>query len=97
MYWTQGLFYTISNIPVTEEEQNLDYGFWRTRTYINNDNDMIWGGYYVNEEGERLDYVPKIKSLYGITTMTGVASDIKKELIINPNLLKFEDEQEIDL
>ncbi|MFU2163810.1 Imm26 family immunity protein [Streptococcus pluranimalium] len=26
-YWKKGYFYTISNIPLTEEEKSIDFGF----------------------------------------------------------------------
>ena len=78
-YWHRGFFYTISNKPITEEELRLDYGFYA----IN-----IMSGYYCKANGELLAQRPKILGTFGITTITGIASQIEKEFIINPDIVK---------
>jgi hypothetical protein len=78
-YWTQGYFYTIGNVPLTEEEKNLDYGF------VNVFED------FVTEERKKLEIQPCVFGSYGITTIIGVAGKIEQELIIDPSLLEFEE------
>ncbi len=77
-YWTQGLFYTIGNIPLTEEEKNLDYGFY-----------SVINGMFYKENGVLIKKKPKIYGCYGITTDIGISMYIRKELIIDPSLLQF--------
>ena len=82
-YWTGGYFETIGNIPLTEEDRNLDYGFY--------DEDFIgpMGGFY-KETGEMLDYMPKYVYIFGISTLIGVYNYLKKEAIIDPSLLTMD-------
>jgi hypothetical protein len=84
-YWTQGYFYTIGNIPLTEEEKNVDYGFYKFTPF------RIMQEQFLTEEGNILSTEPQIIGYYGITTITGIASEIEKELIIDPSLLEFEE------
>ncbi len=77
-YWTQGLFYTIGNIPLTEEEKNLDYGLYNS----------IDGKFY-KANGTLIERKPKIYGGYGITTGIGIAIEVEEELIIDPSLLEF--------
>jgi len=79
-YWNKGLFYTVGNVGISEYEENLDYGFYRIGINSN---------WYCKEDGRLLEGKPKILGVYGITTMTGIALQVEKELIINPKLLKF--------
>jgi len=83
-YWSQGLFYNVGNAPITAEEQNLDYGFC----------DIGWNGLrYCNVKGEIMKREPKILSIYGISTITGIAAKIERELIMNPDILKFKNDR----
>ncbi len=77
-YWRKGLFYTVGNEPITEIERNLDYGFYK-----------IGKGKYYKEDGHEITHQPKILGTYGIATLTGVASKVEKEIIINPEILEF--------
>lgn len=77
-YWSKGLFFTIANIPIEPYEEELDYGFY-----------SIGKGKYFKEDGIELTQQPQILGTYGIATITGVARNIEKELIIDPNLLNF--------
>jgi hypothetical protein len=77
-YWNKGYFYNIGNVGTSEMERNLDYGFY-----------SIGRQKYFKEDGRVLVAKPKILGTYGITTITGIASMIEKELIINPKLLEF--------
>lgn len=77
-YWTQGLFYTVGNIPITDEEKNLDYGFY----------DVLYGKFF-KENGIEMNKIPKYYGVYGITTIIGIAMKIQQRLIIDPGLLEF--------
>lgn len=77
-YWTQGLFYTIGNIPLTEEEKNLDYGFYSAMF-----------GEFFKADGTLINKKPKIYGLKGISTRSAIATEVASELIINPSLLEF--------
>ena len=79
-YWKRGLFKNITNIPLTLEEEKLDYGFFRMDA-------LERYGYFVNAEGEELDYKPKLYDEYGMTTIYGVYSCIKLELLFRPELI----------
>lgn len=78
-YWTKGYFYTIANIPIDDYEKELDYGFY-----------SIGKGKFFKEDGYELMHQPLILGTYGIATITGIARNIEKELIINPELLIFD-------
>lgn len=75
-YWNKGYFYNIGNEPITDEERNLDYGLLRIG---------IKSNVICKEDGTVLEKKPKILGIYGISTMTGVASRIRKEIIIQSN------------
>ncbi len=77
-YWRKGLLYTIGNEKVTQEEKDLDYGFYSTKD-----------GKFYKDNGEEVLKIPTIKCLKGITTIIGIGSDVEQELIINPDILKF--------
>lgn len=79
-YWRLGYFETIGNIPLTEEEKNLDYGFLKM------DHQNRWG-VFKNANDEILDHFPKFYDLYGVATHIAIYWEIKREAIIDPNLL----------
>lgn len=76
-YWTQGYFFTIGNCEFDFTNPDYDYGFL----------DLISG--LVNEEGEELDHIPKWIDYRGITTLSGIATYVEKELIMDPSLEKL--------
>jgi len=82
-YWWRGFFYNVGNIPLTDFEKSLDYGFYNLPMFPGQD------GCFYTEEYEILNHQPRIFGIYGITTITGVASEIEQELIINPALVDF--------
>lgn len=68
-YWTKGFFY---NTPIKIDiPKNIDYGFYKIGKDI-----------YVNEYGEEISNVPTLIELFGVATITGVAYEIRKEIII---------------
>jgi len=80
-YWKRGWIETIGNIPLSEEEKKLDYGFYE-KDYIGSEGSL----YKANGEG--LKKIPKYFGSYGISTLNGLYSKIKTELIIDPSLLE---------
>ncbi len=83
MYWQRGFFYTVGNIPLNDEEKNLDYGFFKWFT-------LKPGGYFVDCYGNELSQQPTIVSSSGAETIYGVAMGLWQEFIINPSLLDDE-------
>lgn len=81
-YWTSGLFKTIGNEEITDEEKTLDYGFIV--------NDLALGQFYCKEDGTKLNHEPQIKGTMGITTSIGIARGIHKSLIFYPEILDFD-------
>jgi hypothetical protein len=76
--WYSGLFYTIGNEKVTDAERCLEYGFYN-----------ILSGKYYKENGVELEHRPIILGTYGVSTITGIASNVEKEIIINPRIIDF--------
>ena len=73
--WDLGCFYTIGNIPLTKEEQKLDYGFFDTTHFV-----------YRDEYGCALNHKPKIVGILGICNYGAIEYDINCEAIIDPSL-----------
>lgn len=83
-YWTRGYFYNIGNQSLTEIEQNLDYGFYKSGI------PTIRDGWFCNEEGEPLDRQPQIIASYGITTIIGIAIQVEREIIMDSSLIEID-------
>lgn len=79
-YWSSGWFETIGSVPITDEELNLDFGYFR-RNFINP------GGTFCRYDESELDHFPKYFNSMGITTLTGISDDYRIEAIIDPTLL----------
>lgn len=77
-YWNKGLFFNVGNLPITKFEKQLDYGFLKID---------IKSNFYCSEDGKILEKKPELLGIFGISTITGIASKIEKQLIINPDLL----------
>ncbi|HEM3204052.1 TPA: hypothetical protein U0910_002130 [Streptococcus suis 8830] len=71
-YWSRGYFYTVANIPLTEEEIHLDLGFYRIHPRRQA---------FCTAAGEEILQEPKILGLYSVSTITGVAAEVNRELI----------------
>lgn len=80
-YWRRGYFENIGNIPLTEEEKNLDYGFFQMEI-LNR-----WG-VFKKADGTLLDHYPTFYSPYGINVYAGIYMSIITESIIDPSLLE---------
>ncbi len=78
-YWKKGYFYTIGNEPLSEEEKNLDYGFFKTYS-------IKKGGYFVSFDGNYLDREPKYYSINALKTIYGVSMYLCREFIINESI-----------
>ena len=66
------------NIPLTEEEKNLDYGFYDA-----------FNDCFISETGAKIEHQPKIFCSKGIATLSGISYYIERELIIDRTLLDF--------
>ncbi len=79
-YWSNGWFETVGNIPLTADEENLDYGLYKE--ILTKEEGMF---YKVN--GDIVDHFPKYFELYGVKTLTGIYSHLRRESILDPTLL----------
>lgn len=80
-YWQKGFFYNVGNLPLTDVEKTLDYGFYKFGI------PGIRDGWFCTEEGEKLNHQPRIKGIYGVATITGISAEIEKEIIMEPLLI----------
>ena len=65
--WLKGYFQTIDIQSVSEEERNIDFGFWDIKIKD-----------YVNEEGTRLNHIPAIYEDFGVGSYGSVGYSVKK-------------------
>ncbi|MDE6704986.1 MAG: hypothetical protein K2J81_03680 [Treponemataceae bacterium] len=71
-YWTRGYFYTVER---TEQKIEIEsFGFYD-----------IFDDFYYNEYKQKLASEPKIKSMEGVKTISGIAYEMNKEMIIRAN------------
>lgn len=71
-YWTKGYFF---NIGHEDKQINIEsYGFYD-----------LFDGLYYNEYDLKLDNVPKIVSMGGVCTISGIAYGMNQEIIIRDN------------
>ncbi len=71
-YWKKGFFKKIANIPLSKEEKNLDYGFFRMHP-------LKKYGYFANSRGEELDHFPKLYNAYRISNIYNIYVSIQIE------------------
>ena len=45
------------------------------------------GDSFCTSSGERLEHEPQILGMYGLCTITGVAAEINRSLIMNPSII----------
>lgn len=67
--WSRGYFETICNLPLTEREKNVSYGFWHFQKKC-----------FVNAEGDVLDSRPKYYTDYGLGNYCVVGEKIQAAL-----------------
>ena len=79
-YWSNGFFYnTGENINGSID---IDYGFYSNPEKA-----------YVDEYGTKLESPPEIKNFFALTTMTGISSKMRYELIIDDSFMEEEDRE----
>ena len=79
-YWSNGFFYnTGENINGSID---IDYGFYSNPEKA-----------YVDEYGTKFDSPPEIKNFFALTTMTGISSKMRYELIIDDSFMSEEDRE----
>ena len=80
VYWSNGFFYnTGENINGSID---IDYGFYSNPEKA-----------YVDEYGTKLESPPEIKNFFALTTMTGISSKMRYELIIDDSFMSEEDRE----
>ena len=78
--WSNGFFYnTGENINGSID---IDYGFYSNPEKA-----------YVDEYGTKFDSPPEIKNFFALTTMTGISSKMRYELIIDDSFMEEEDRE----
>lgn len=77
-YWEKGYFYVIKHSPLSEAEKKLEIGFYKIHPL---------GNSFCTSSGERLEHEPQILGMYGLCTITGVAAEINRSLIMNPSII----------
>lgn len=65
--WIDGYFLTVGNIPVTNTDLSIDYGFW----------DDI-RGIYRSEGGETITGIPEYYTRYGLVSYGGIGRALAK-------------------
>jgi len=66
--WSRGYFETIGNVPVTERERSLSFGF------------RDWRGAFVDLKGEPLAQEPLYWSSYGLSSYAVIGAEVQKAL-----------------
>ncbi len=67
--WLKGYFETIGNVEVTSQENNMDLGFWD-----------VLRERYVDINGNPLDVLPRVRSVYGLGSYGIVSKEVYKAL-----------------
>lgn len=79
-YWTEGYFYTVANNMGVVDL--CEYGFYKRSN-----------GKIVDAYGDELSKVPLLVERFALTTLTGIASELHYELIIDHSFLSLEDQR----
>ena len=67
--WLKGYFETIGNVAVTDDEKNIDFGFWH-----------ILKKEFLDINGHSLDSEPQYHSIFGLGSYGAIAKEIYKVL-----------------
>lgn len=67
--WIKGYFETVDNVPVSEREINLEFGFW----------DLLREK-YVDIQGKKMRKKPKYCSIYGLGSYGVVGKEVQKAI-----------------
>lgn len=67
--WSKGYFETVDNVPVSEREINLEFGFWDLLT-----------GEYVDIQGKKMRKKPEYCSIYGLGSYGIVGKEVRKAI-----------------
>lgn len=71
-YWKKGFFKNLINIPLTPDDKNLDYGFFRMHP-------LNEYGYFVDSKAKELDHIPQFYKIYGVSNIYAIYQSIQKE------------------
>lgn len=91
-FWSSGWFETIGNVPLTEEEKNLDYGFWTgpwgLQSGVGEESKCIRpANTFCKIDNTPMDHIPKYIG-YGVAMPLGIYCMVKDETILDPTLLE---------
>ncbi len=67
--WEKGYFETIDNVPVSERERSLEFGFWDLLTEE-----------YLDIQGMKIGKKPKYCSIYGLGSYGVVGKEVQKAI-----------------
>lgn len=67
--WEKGYFETVDNVPVSERERKLDFGFWDLLTEE-----------YLDIQGMKIGRKPKYCSIYGLGSYGVVGKEVQKAI-----------------
>lgn len=67
--WIKGYFETVDNVPVSEREKNLEFGFWDVLTKK-----------YLDIRGMKIGKKPKYCSIYGLGSYGVVGKEVQKAI-----------------
>lgn len=67
--WIRGYFETVNNVPVSEREKNLEFGFWDVLTKE-----------YLDIHGMKIRKKPKYCSIYGLGSYGIVGKEVQKAI-----------------
>lgn len=85
--WKNGTFYTVGHQELTAKEKGISYGFYNSKYVISDSGKLIDKGRIINSAGKPLDVEPKLLEFCAYKTITGLEEAIRREIIINPQLI----------
>lgn len=85
--WRNGTCYTVGFCGLTEEEKNIDYGFYEFKIGMSNEGKIIDDGFICDVKGYRLNHEPIFLEHCACITIYGIETKIRREIIVTPQLL----------
>ncbi|MBT3319165.1 MAG: hypothetical protein HN948_10145 [Clostridia bacterium] len=77
--WRNGTCYTVGFQPLTRYERKVNYGFYK--------HNILGGGKVIDVNGKLLKKEPIYLDFCAYTTIHGIESDFRREIIIDPSLI----------
>ncbi len=86
-FWRNGTCYTVDLHPLTKYEKEIDYGFYKPSYKPSVSGKLICQGKIIDVKGNVLQKEPSFLHHCAYTTIHGIESAFRKEIIINPSLI----------